>query len=91
MSWFGQWDGFDEEMQNAPDIFARKPLIETGGDWVNIYQSKYTGAQIEAMLDCIAKGKVQAAVCTRCGAPLNSDGKCEYCGVQYRYVLEEKK
>ena len=25
MSWFGMWDGFDEEMQNAPDIFARKP------------------------------------------------------------------
>jgi len=25
MSWFGEWDGFDEEMQNAPDIFARKP------------------------------------------------------------------
>lgn len=25
MSWFGKWDGFDEEMQNAPDIFARKP------------------------------------------------------------------
>lgn len=25
MSWFGEWDGFDEEMQSAPDIFARKP------------------------------------------------------------------
>ncbi len=25
MSWFGEWDGFDEEMQNAPDIFAIKP------------------------------------------------------------------
>lgn len=24
MSWFGMWDDFDEEMQNAPDIFARK-------------------------------------------------------------------
>jgi len=26
MSWFGMHDGFDDEMQNAPDIFARKPL-----------------------------------------------------------------
>ena len=25
MSWFGMHDGLDDEMQNAPDIFARKP------------------------------------------------------------------
>ena len=25
MSWYGLWDGFDEDLQNAPDIFARKP------------------------------------------------------------------
>lgn len=55
------------------------------------FQSKYTGAQIDAMLDCIANGKMQPAVCTRCGAPLNSSGKCEYCGTQFRYVLQEEK
>lgn len=57
---------------------------------IKYYCSKYSGAQIEAMLDCIANGKIQAAVCTRCGAPLNSNGKCEYCGVQYKYVLQQE-
>ena len=30
MSWFGTWDGFDDEMQKAPNIFTRKPI--TNGD-----------------------------------------------------------
>jgi predicted amidophosphoribosyltransferase len=53
------------------------------------YLSKFTGEEIDALLTCVAEQKIQAAICQRCGAPLNSDMKCEYCGTAYRYVLEE--
>lgn len=32
MSWYGKWDGFDDEMQNAPDIFTKKP--QTNADCI---------------------------------------------------------
>lgn len=53
------------------------------------YLSKFTGKQIDDLLTCVAEGRIQAAVCQKCGAPLNDKMKCEYCGTTYRYVLEE--
>jgi len=56
----------------------------------NLFHSKYTCEQVEAMFDMISQGVADAALCKCCGAPLTKDGKCEYCGVQYKYVLERK-
>ena len=56
---------------------------------MNKFYSKYTAEQVEAALDCLAEGKIKAATCTQCGAPLDGNLKCPYCGTMYRYVCEE--
>ena len=56
---------------------------------MSAYMLPYTGPQIKKMLNMLAKGTAQPAICTQCGAPLNADGVCEYCGTRYAYVLKK--
>jgi hypothetical protein len=47
MSWFGMWDGFDDEMQNAPDIFARKP--QTNADRIRAMTDEELAEWLESL------------------------------------------
>ena len=50
MSWYGNWDGFDEEMQNAPDIFARKP--QTNADRIRAMTDEELARLLASNADC---------------------------------------
>ena len=84
MSWFGMWDGFDDECQNAPDLFAPKPQTNCG-QWVNEY-GQPVGWDTENP-NCPAS----SCWCSKCGDWLTASDEypatglfCPNCGIRMK-------
>lgn len=76
MSWFGKWDGFDEETQNAPDIFVRKPQTnydriisktpEELAEWINNEYGSTDWCPVDAPVDPVTRMCLVHDDCTEC-------------------------
>ena len=70
MSWFEMWDGFDDECEKAPDLFARKP--QTKADSLRGMTDSELAEMFGVELDCHACQRITKG----CGDPPTTYAHC---------------